>query len=288
MRFLSVGRTVFYTLAISTVVTAILALIAIQYLTYFLPDSLPALTRKSQELTTDTWGVFDPETGAVIAGNNIDTSLPIASVAKLFTAVAVLESTKQEETSTIVFSDVAADGRAGKLWYGDQMTPYDLLFPLLLESSNDAAEAIRRILGGEYDAAVHRTIETLSLAHTTITEPSGLSRYNVSSVTDISAFYADLKRTYPHIIDITQLRVYVGPKNGYINNNPARAFESFTGGKHGFTDEAGRTFVGTFRSPDTGSEFGLVLLKSSDLRKDIETLLAYEESLEAGSGILAP
>lgn len=280
MKHFSVGRTIFYTLLIAAVITAILAVLAVQYLTYFLPENLPALTQESRELTTDTWGIFDPKTGVVLEGNNTDVQLPIASITKLFTAEAVLMSPKQEDSSVIVFSDVAAEGRSGKLWYGDHMTPYELLFPLLLESSNDAAAAIRRVLGAEYETHVREIIESQDLSQTMITEPSGLSRHNVSSIKDISAFYAHQRRMHPHIADITQLRTYVGPENGYVNNNPGRSFDSFTGGKHGFTDEAGRTFVGTFRRKE-GEEIGVVLLKSKDLKHDIEILLARGENMGA-------
>lgn len=285
MRMFTVGKTIFYTLVIATVITVMLAIVAVQYLTYFLPQNLPALTQMSEELSTDAWGVFDPETGVLLAGENTAMQLPIASITKLFTAEAVLESARREEKTTIVYADVSAPGRAGKLWYGHNMTPYELLFPLLLESSNDAAEAIRRSLGAEYERAVKESLEPLTA--TRLADASGLSSGNVSTVEDLATFYASLKHRHPHLIDITKLRMYVGEYNGYVNNNPGREFRSFRGGKHGFTDEAGRTFIGTFVLKD-GDELGIVLLGSDDLRKDIGTLLTYGEGLKKSSDIMAP
>ena len=44
----------------------------------------------------------------------------------------IIYSTKKFEPFTITASDVATEGRAGKLVYGEKVTPYELLFPLLI------------------------------------------------------------------------------------------------------------------------------------------------------------
>lgn len=239
-------------------------------------------------LTTDTWGIFDPHTGTLIAGHGVDTPLPIASISKLFTAEAVLESTKKDTSFVISDADMYTEGRAGKLMSGTETTPYQLLFPLLIESSNDAAEAIHRALGVEFDHSIEYVTSTLPLKHTSIRDASGLSPQNVSTVADLSLFYAYLKSTHPHILDITQLRMYVGEDTGYVNNNPGRKLDTFTGGKQGFTDEASRTFVGSFILPDSGREIGVVLLKSDDITQDIQILLQYSAGMYVTSDILSP
>jgi D-alanyl-D-alanine carboxypeptidase len=59
-----------------------------------------------------------------------------------------------------------------------------------------------------------------------------------------------------------------------VNNNPGRTFSNFTGGKQGYTPEAGKTFVGSFELPNAQGEIGIVLLRSTDLKTDIGRLLA--------------
>ncbi len=238
-------------------------------------QTLPAHLLPPQQLTTETWGIFNPETGEVIVGNNIDSALPIASITKLFTAHAVVSSTKKNVPFTVSASDIETEGQAGKLAVGEEVTPYALLYPLLIESSNDAAEAIARSLGTDFADSVYTAKEELSLNDTLIVEPTGLSAENVSSVQDLSRFYRYIREVEPHLLDITQVNTFIGPYTGYINNDPARALPSFRGGKHGFTDEAKKTFVGTFTPSETGTEIGVVLLKSEDLLADIEALLAY-------------
>ncbi len=230
------------------------------------------------DLTTDTWGIFDVHTGEILAGNNVTTAVPIASIAKLFTAYAVLESEKKDTVMTVTWSDISTEGRSGKLYAGKQATPRELLFPLLIESSNDAGVAIKRTLGAEFDASVSALTSELALTSTHIEDATGLSATDMSAVTDLAKFYVALRRDHPHIADITQLKMYISDETGFINNNPARTLPNFTGGKHGYTSEAGRTFVGTFRSDDGTGEIGIVLLGSADLKGDILRSLTYVEA----------
>jgi D-alanyl-D-alanine carboxypeptidase len=243
-------------------------------------EAVPEITAPlPTNLTTDTWGVFDTKIGKVLYGNNIDKTMPIASVTKLFTAYAVIQSERKDVAFTITESDIRTEGRSGKLEFGEKVTPYQLLFPLLIESSNDAGEAIRRKLGDEFPRAVSTVKEELALKSTTITDATGLSNKNVSTVYDLALLFAYLKRTEPHLVDITSLKNYIQEDTGYINNNPLRTFASYTGGKHGYTESAGRTFVGTFEVGKDGKEIGIVLLKSADLKADVEHILSSNKSI---------
>lgn len=251
---------------------------------YLSPEETLQITVPTQtmpnELTTNTWAIFDPITAMVIAGKNTDVQFPIASITKLFTAVAVMKGDMQNTDVYITHMDVATEGRSGKLRVGDQTTPYALLFPLLIESSNDSAVAIERTLGDTFTHTLSDIFSTQSLRKTSLMDTSGLSAQNVSTISDLALFFSYVKRTFPHILDITQLYTYVGADTGYINNNPARTLDNFTGGKHGYTEEAGHTFVGTFMLPHTTKEIGIVLLASEDLLFDITELLAYSEQIE--------
>ncbi len=231
-----------------------------------------ALLIRAPELTTSTWGVFDPFTGSVRYGSDVDTVTPIASITKLFTAYAVLESGKGPSTTRILWSDVNAEGRAGKLVYNETYTLDELLFPLLIESSNDAGTALARVLGEQYSEVIATLSQSESLTATHIADGTGLSKDNTSTIRDLARFYAHVSERYPRITDITQLRMYLGQHGGLLNNDPLRTFPEFRGGKHGYTPEAGKTFVGTF-SLSSGRQVGIVLLGSTDLEKDTRAIL---------------
>ncbi len=269
----NVGRVALYSILSVSVIVVFALVLFVQSLEYFVPENQSAQTNAPQSLTTDTWGIFDTETGAILTGSNIDARLPIASITKLFTAEATMKSTVKDIPFIIEYLDISSEGRAGKLTLGEYMSPYELLFPLLLESSNDAGEAIRRHLEDEFALSVEATIETLRLNDTEIIDATGLSNGNVSTIENLARYYTYVRKTYPHIIDVTQLVTYIGKNTGYINNNPARSFSNFTGGKHGYTEEAGRTFVGTFSRKNGEGEIGIVLLHSTDVASDIEDIL---------------
>lgn len=241
----------------------------------------------SQPLTTDTWGIFDPSTGNVLASNNGNTVRPIASISKLFIALAVMQSDKQHDTFTIRESDVNTEGMSGKLYVGEKISPYELLFPLLIESSNDAAVALARYINGGFEKTMSDAVATLPLPHTTIVEPSGLSARNTSTIKDLATFFTYVKHTHPHLFDITRLHMYLSTNTGYVNNDPASSLGTFMGGKNGYTDEAGRTFVGAFQSESGKAEIGIVILGSTDLMHDISTLLKQGEKIQKSSAILS-
>lgn len=273
-----VGRIALYSVFTTSVCALLFILILLKNLEYFSENQSPAQVNAPSHLSTDTWGLFDPATGKIITGDNLYVRLPIASVTKLFTAEIVMRSEKKDELFLISESDIVTPGRAGKLVPGKKMSPYMLLFPLLIESSNDAGAAIQRKLGDEFNTSVSSIIQSRALTDTQIVDSTGLSKDNVSTIENLTRFFAYLHTAEPHILDITQLSTYVGLHAGYINNDPARTISNFTGGKHGYTDEAGHTFVGSFVHPDTGREIGIVVLKSTDLLKDIQALLAYSNS----------
>ncbi len=243
----------------------------LQYLPFDV--SQEALLIRTPRLTTTSWVVFDTGTGEVKYGSEIDSKRPIASVTKLFTAYMVMWSETEDKVTTLTESDIATEGEFGKLKSGETLTLASLMFPLLLESSNDAGVAITRTFGPLYPSAVQGALDTLGLTNTRIVDGTGLSPEDVSTPQDLALFFAHLRQTYPRITDITQLRMYITEKRGLINNNPARSFKNFIGGKQGFIPEAGKTFVGAFMMPDGEREVGIVILGSTDLEADISQVL---------------
>jgi D-alanyl-D-alanine carboxypeptidase len=236
-------------------------------------------------VTAEEWGIFDPETGALLRTSTEISTRPIASIAKLFSAAVVIKSAVWDTQVIIEHHDVGALGRAGRLTVGDVTTPYELVFPLILESSNDAAAAIERVLGSALYEDLSVLIADAQLENTVIVDASGLSPGNVSTVRDLALFFSYLKHNAPHVLDISQLYRYLTNTAAYQNNNPARMFEAFRGGKHGYTEEAGHTFLGMLSTAVEGREIGIVILGSSDLEADIASLYRFGTEL-VGSGIL--
>lgn len=227
-----------------------------------------------ETVSAEAFMVFDVVTGLPIAEHNVTEELPIASITKLFTAAVVLESEKLEATTTITWSDVAAEGRAGKLEAYEVYSQRELLWPLLLESSNDAAAVLERV-----DPDVIEKMNELVVANnaskTRFADASGLSDKNISTADELASLARNLYLQHPHLFDVTQLPQYVGTQTGWVNNSPFIDEDDYRGGKHGFTYEANRTAVALFEEEIASGGtrlIGYVLLGSEDLDEDIALL----------------
>jgi D-alanyl-D-alanine endopeptidase (penicillin-binding protein 7) len=227
-------------------------------------------------VTASAYAVFVVESGTILASANTAEVLPIASVTKLATAAAIMQSPDIETETTITYTDLLAEGRAGKLEIGEKHTLRGLLFPLLLESSNDAAAVYERVTSNGVITDMNNFAKGAGMLQTNFTDASGLSDTNVSTVSDLVTFTRHLVSKYPAVLDITRLKAYVGPYTGLINNSPVIE-RGYQGGKHGYTYAAGRTLVAVFEEPLEGGSvsIGYVILGSDNLAADTETLRAF-------------
>jgi len=227
-----------------------------------------------EKLTADAALVEVLATGETLFARNADSEYPIASITKLFTAYAVIHSPLIESETQIVWQDFSTEGTAGSLWLGETYTLRELLFPLLLSSSNDAGAAILRMLGKRaFDVELEKLYEDAGLSHTVIADTTGLTAKNHSTARELAVFIAYLDTHDRYLLDITELHSSVGPNGyGWINNNPGREYDTFKGGKHGYTPAAGRTFAGIFAGND-GEKYAVILLGSDNLSTDLAEII---------------
>lgn len=219
-------------------------------------------------------GIFvaDLETGFVFFEKEPRKAGPIASLSKLMTALVSLEAVNQYQTITIQPEDIAVEGAAGGLVSGKKFRTSELLFPLLLSSSNDAAYAIARTIGVDrFVGLMNEKARSLGLTHTSFADPSGLNAKNQSTPEDLFRLLQYLWTNRRSVIDITKERDHAP----WRNIHPFAASESFLGGKTGFIPEAKHTMAAIFDVPM--SEFAsrpiaIVALGSDHIQRDVERL----------------
>lgn len=228
-------------------------------------------------ITASAVHVVDLETGTVLYEQNAETVLPIASVTKLFSAAAFWAGTDPLGTATISAEDVAEEGRSGRLKGGQTYQNRELLFPALLESSNDAAAAMERNAPFDLIAAMNTFAAEAGASNTQFADASGISDDNVSTAKDLTTLFTALLTREPHIIDITTLPTYLNHVNAWQNNSPFIDMEGYRGGKHGYTYAANRTAVARFTEQTEAGEREVlyVLLGSEDLKADMTALRGY-------------
>lgn len=234
---------------------------------------------ESDSVTATAYVVFDQETGVVIAKHNEEFVLPIASVTKILTAHQVYTQSNLDATTSITWADVNTEGDAGKLHPYETYSIRELTYPLLLESSNDAAATLARA-DSSLLQRMNEEVAALGLTHTHFGDTSGLSQDNVSTAAELAKLSRELFIRNQHIFNITRLSQFVGEETGWRNNNPVYTQEGYLGGKHGYTTEAGKTGIAFFDESLFGGEhktIGYVVLHSTDLSGDISTLRSQVE-----------
>ena len=136
--------------------------------------------------------IMDAQTGEVLFGKNTNTSLPIASITKLMTAVvtadARLNMSEQITLQQIDFAGAGGKNSSSTLRVGDKMNRAETLLFALMKSENPAAAALARTYPGgrnAFYAAMNAKARSLGMTSTHYVESSGLDPRNVSSARDL-------------------------------------------------------------------------------------------------------
>ena len=222
--------------------------------------------------------IFDLESGMELFERNAQEVRPIASVTKLLSASLFSDLAPPADVATITWKDFSTEGRSGRLQPHQKYTNNDLLFPALLESSNDASAVMQRVAPVNLVDQMNLFAEKHALLSTHFTDTSGLDEGNVSTAYELGKLTTSIYTEYPHIFDITRLKTYLNHINAWMNNNPFVRDEGYRGGKHGYTYEANRTAVALFdESLQSGQTrtIGYVLLGSDSLQTDMKYLRAF-------------
>jgi D-alanyl-D-alanine carboxypeptidase len=233
------------------------------------PEIKPAVSAESYTITSLS-------TGKILYSQNADEVLPIASLTKLVTAVVALDTIPNKKVK-ITNTDLAEEGNTGKLIAGETFSIKELLYPLLMVSSNDAATAIARSYGErQFVAQMNAWAWSIGAENTSFVDPAGLSYGNVSNTKDMVKIISWIQENRPEIFDITLLKTKNIRTHTWTNKIPFLNMSEYAGGKNGFTDEAKRTSISLFSYPELGKDFekiAIIVLKSTDRNKDVLALL---------------
>ncbi len=149
------------------------------------PSSGPRVKSKSAIL-------IDLDSGDILAAKKENKIRPIASLTKLITAMAFLETSPDlSVVETVTSKDRKAAGRT-RLYAGEKLTRYDLFNLMLISSDNVAARVLARSTGLGRDAFIEKMNELasgLNLKHTRFTDPTGLGSGNVSTAAEFARLF---------------------------------------------------------------------------------------------------
>lgn len=210
----------------------------------------------------------------ILFQQNSERKLPIASLSKLMTALIVLENYDLSQKIKINKDAVEEEGDFGNLKVGEIFSVEDLLYSLLIESSNDAAMALVEMVGQEkFVDLMNAKAKNLGLENTFFANATGLDPdndndpINYSTAQDLIRLTDYLLNNQPKIWQILSRAEFIieSPKGVYHhtlkNTNKLLAeIPHLIGGKTGWTPRAGGCLLLVMRSPSSGNYLVNIIL----------------------------
>lgn len=215
---------------------------------------------------------------------------PIASIAKLFTALVAAEYINLDKEVTINKNMIVATSKP-RLYEGETLSAIDLLYPLLEESSNEAAVALASLIGRErFIGLMNKKVGALGMNDTRLTDPAGSDSGNVSNAEDLFNLAKYLYNNRSFILKISANKVgdnaYGAPPFQDLENfNLFSANPEFIGGKIGKSSAAKETMLAIFEVEIKGQKrpIAIIVLGSDDrVGEDVSKILAWIEEEYGG------
>jgi len=232
------------------------------------------------DISAPTYLVGDVATGQIIASRQRDRVAPIASITKLMTALVADNSFDLDEETVVSRRAIATYGTQGRLSVGDRFTIKEMLYPLLLESSNDAAEVLAEHENHyTFMLDMNAKAKQIGMENTFYDDPSGLSAKNVSTVEDIFRLAQYLYAERPYILDITAMRSFSARRLTWFTNSRFQSYRDYIGGKNGYINASGKTNIAIFSLPideeEERRDIAIILFDTRDAEVDTRAVLRY-------------
>ena len=209
--------------------------------------------------------------------------LPIASLLKLMTALIVLDNYNLSKSTIVSQNAVFQEGEQGGLVAGETLSIKNLLYIMLIESSNDAACCLAEIMGQEkFVGLMNREAKNIGLENTYFADSSGLDDKSYSTAKDLVILAKHLLNKYPLALDIMGTKehnLYLDDGRFHhklINTNKLLGeIPEVVGGKTGFTKIAKGTFLVVSKSPLERNYLIHVILGSDDRLEEMKKIINW-------------
>jgi len=193
--------------------------------------------------------LLNKENKTILYEKNINQKTAIASLTKLMTAVIVIDKYPLDSKIEITAEMLKAWGTSGELIEGEHVTIKNLLYIMLIESSNDAAECLAsRVERGNFMYLMNEKARSLKLRSTHFVNPSGLDEpngeYNQSTAKDLTLLVSHIIKNYPIIYDALSKNTHtIISEEGNVHyltntNTLLKEIPYETWGKTGYTEQA--------------------------------------------------
>ena len=247
---------------------------------------------KPPEIKVESYVLYNPSTGTIIASEEETNQIKPASITKLMTAYTVFHAIKEEQIAMgdpVRVSDYAMSVGGSTMFLNQYMdvTVEDLIQGMIIISGNDASVALaEHIAGNEETFAIYMNMyaEALGMRNTNYTNSSGLEdEEHFSSALDIAMLAGRIIDEFPEHFHYYSQQTYQfdqakdlktgKPIVQYNRNRLLRRDSSVDGMKTGYTKSAGYCLVATAQKDGTRLIAVVTGAKSSDERNNAATAL---------------
>ena len=237
--------------------------------------------------------LMDADSGTVLYGKNIDAQYGPASITKILTALLIIENCGLDDELTFshrAVYDVEENSSNAGYDEGDKVTVRTALYAMLLQSANEAANALAEHCSGTIEAFVEKMnlyAQSLGCRNTHFDNPSGLNgdTHYVSAYDYARICREAFKNETFRLIDGTTsydlppntrnpkgLTIYT--HHGMLKRSSGEYYKGAVGGKTGYTVKAGNTLV-TFAERENLRLITVILNGKRTHYEDTRALLDY-------------
>jgi D-alanyl-D-alanine carboxypeptidase len=227
--------------------------------------------------------VVDLTAGQILYQQDQSTRYADASLTKMMTAMVATDLVTLDSVITVPDAATQVEPNHMGVSAGEKLTVRELLDGMLLDSGNDAAEAIAMgiVDRRKFLDAMNQKAVALHLRATHFTNPSGLDDPDhYSSAYDLAVMGATLLADYPDvraIVGSKQINIYSTPQHKAFNPiNIDRLLSTYPGAiglKPGFTSAAGYCLAAA--ATRNGRTILVIVLGSTQHFTDARTLLDF-------------
>lgn len=227
--------------------------------------------------------LMEMPTGKILWEKNKDLPRPPASTAKILTAFVTLDGARLKEIVTVSITATANKSPAVALKNGERLAVQDLLYALLLQSSNDAALALASHVGGStprFVQLMNQKARSLGALHSHFLNPTGLpQRGQITTARDL-AVITKAALANPEFRKIVATKSYPWKSlkwEGVLENSNEllKSYDGSIGVKTGNTREAGHCLVAAAQRGDETLIAVILGSQEKSVWQDAKNLLDY-------------
>ncbi len=215
--------------------------------------SFPVYASNEVSVSAEGAALIIADSGELIFGKNENKQLSMASTTKIMTSLLLLEQNTPGKEITVTPAMVSVEGTSMGLLPGDRVTYEALVYGMLLESGNDAANTAVYCVAGSPDkfaVLMNEKAKLIGMKNTNFVTPSGLDaaeHYSTAYDMALLGAYAVKNPEFAQVCSTNSISLEYGnpPYRRRLSNHNRllTMYEGAFGIKTGFTKKSGRCLV---------------------------------------------